>query len=275
MANALKETFVATVVAVVPPARLDETTAALERLRTRAAVRTILISLGDTSQPEVTTAGHATTILGLVPRYLNNAVAALRLSSLPTVAWWRGGDGTPLEPLAALVDRVVLDTPDPTENWRTVAAIAKRAAVSDLRWTALTRWRNQMARFFDLREVHAQAAALESLRIVASDAHAAQLYGAWISSTLPRARPIAVTIDASAEAPVESIVLSGAGTALRLALSPTRTCIESSVGAGTETSAPRVVPLGDQSVEALVGEELRLQSRDEAFERAIREIVGR
>ena len=275
MANALTETFVATVVAVVPPDRLDETTAALDHLRKRAGVRTVLISLGDLPQPEVATNGHATTIFGVVPRYLNNAVASLRLSSLPTVAWWRGGDAKALEQLAALVDRVVLDTVDPTDNWRLVSTLATRAAVSDLRWTALTRWRNQMARFFDLHGVRSHAQGISSLKVLASDRHAARLFAAWITSTLPQGKQVSVTIDEATGAPIESIVLQGSSVELRLALSSTQTCIESTVAIGSDASAARVVPLGDHRVETLVGEELRLQSRDEAFERAIREIVGR
>jgi glucose-6-phosphate dehydrogenase assembly protein OpcA len=206
---------------------------------------------------------------------LNNAVAALRLSSLPTVAWWRGGEAAALEQLAALVDRVVLDSPDPTDTWKSVAKVATRAAVSDVRWTALTRWRNQMARFFDMIPVRSKAGAMSSLTIVASDRHAARLYAAWITSTLPQGRQVAVTIEDSPGAPIQSITLSGAGIDLRLALSSTGTCIESSVATGRDASASRVVPLGDQRVEMFLGDEVRLQSRDEAFERAIREIAGR
>jgi len=275
MADALTKTFIATVAAVVPASRLEETTAALVHLRKRAAVRTVLVSLGEQPQPEVSTDGHATTIFGLVPRYLNNAVASLRLSSLPTVAWWRGGDAKVLEQLAALVDRVVLDSEDPTENWRLVGSLAQRAAVSDLRWTALTRWRNQMARFFDLGEVRTHAHAISSLAISGADPHAARLFGGWITSTLPQGKRIGVTLADAPGSPIESAILRGSGVELRLSLSSTRTCIESTVAMGTEASAARVVPLGDQRVEALIGEELRLQSRDEAFERAVQEIVGR
>ena len=46
----------------------------------------------------------------LAPRYLNNAVAALRLSSLPALVWWRGGSLDALDDLADLADRLVLDT---------------------------------------------------------------------------------------------------------------------------------------------------------------------
>ena len=270
------QTFVATIVAVVPQDRVEDTAPALERMRARAAVRTVLISLGDTPQPEVSRTERATTIHGLVPRYLNNAVAALRLSSLPTLAWWRGGDRAALEQLAVLVDRVLLDTPDPAQDWPLVARISERAAISDVRWTKLTRWRSLMARFFDLPEIRAQAGAITSLEIAASDPDAARLYAGWIASSLPQGRQVAVTVGEPQDAaPIESILLRGGGIELRLALSSTRTCIESSVTSGGAGAMSRVVPLGDQDIVALVAEELRLRSRDEAFERAVREIVER
>ena len=49
--------------------------------------------------------------------YLNNAVAALRLSSLPTAVWWRGGNPEMLEGVANLADRMILDAEEPADVW--------------------------------------------------------------------------------------------------------------------------------------------------------------
>src|SRR4051812_35191853 len=51
-----------------------------------------LITLGDKAEPDIQTDGDVVIIEGLVPRYLNNAVARLRVSSMPSLAWWRGGE---------------------------------------------------------------------------------------------------------------------------------------------------------------------------------------
>ena len=81
----------ATIVVISPDERLAEATQALEAIGDRTGVRTILISVGDSKQPKARLVGNAVALPGLVPAYVNNAVAALRLSSLPTVVWWRGG----------------------------------------------------------------------------------------------------------------------------------------------------------------------------------------
>ena len=100
---------------------------------------------------------NAIAIAGLAPRYLNNAVAALRLSSLPAVVWWRGGSVEALDDLAGLADRLILDTPDPDEVWARAEGLFDSTALTDLRWTALTRWRAALAHLFDLPQVQRDA----------------------------------------------------------------------------------------------------------------------
>jgi hypothetical protein len=122
---------------------------AIQSLRTSACA--VLISCGD-SPRLVRVAGHTVALEGLRPGYLNNAVAALRLSSLPTLVWWRGGQTEDIQGLATLADRLVLDAEDPLEVWKVVENLAQRTSVSDLRWTRLTRWRALMAHFFDIQK---------------------------------------------------------------------------------------------------------------------------
>src|SRR6476469_7571711 len=104
----------ATVVVAGPAQRLVEATDAVTSLKD-AGVRAVLISLGDNPAPVPRVANHIVALNGLRLDYLNNAVAALRLSSLPTLVWWRGGNAPNLDGLAQLADRLVLDTEDPRE----------------------------------------------------------------------------------------------------------------------------------------------------------------
>src|SRR5262245_65560792 len=94
----------ATVVVAGPRNRLVEAAQAIGALKD-VGVRSVLISYGDNPVPSVRVAGHTVALEGLRPDYLNNAVAALRLSSLPTLVWWRGGGTKHIEGLATLADR--------------------------------------------------------------------------------------------------------------------------------------------------------------------------
>ena len=128
----------ATLVIAGSPERLAEAARALDDL-TDIGVRAVLISYGDNPEPPVRVSNHGVVVEGLRAEYLNNAVAALRLSSLPTLVWWRGGTTSTLEGLAELADRLVLDAQDPIDAWAQVATLAETTAISDLRWARLTR----------------------------------------------------------------------------------------------------------------------------------------
>ena len=94
--------LVATIVVVGPDDRLDEAAETVQILGDAGTVRGILISAGDNAAPPAHVAGNTVSLRGIKAPYLNNAVAALRLSSLPTLVWWRGGDSEQLEGLAEL-----------------------------------------------------------------------------------------------------------------------------------------------------------------------------
>ena len=257
----------ATVVIVGSRERLDEGTSALAQLA--GPVRTITISPGTVAAPPVRTSGAVTAIEGLRPEYVNNAVASLRLSSLPTIVWWRGGDPALLGGLAALADRLLLDADEPADAWRHALSLVDRTALGDLRWTRLTRWRALMAHFFDMSEVQAAAPSLRRLEIDAPDPHAARLFAAWLVAHLPDTR-LDVTIRPSAAGcPLERVRLGDGERDLALTLSPSRTCVAASIRAGREAVADRTTSLGAQDLAALLAEELRVRSRDYAFERAL------
>jgi glucose-6-phosphate dehydrogenase assembly protein OpcA len=262
---------VSTVVAITTDPLIVETAEVLRTLRARSAVRTILITLGTEGQPPVDRSDDATTIHGLLPRFVNNAVAALRLSSLPSLAWWRRPEADLLGDIARLVDRIVLEVPEPAASWDQARRLREITSFSDLRWTRLTRWRSLMAQFFDLPDVRSAADAYTTLDIAARDADAARLFAAWMRARLPRGLDLAVSIAPSdaREELITSITLRGDGKELALRLLANRTCVETVIRRDQQPEAVRVVPLGNLSHAALLSEEMRVRSRDTAFEEAL------
>lgn len=263
----------ATVVVVGTRERLPDAAGALEGLR--GVVRAILISTGAESTPPIQTTGDVTAIEGLRPEYVNNAVAALRLSSMPTLVWWRGGLPESLAGLAELADRMVLDEEDPSATWSRASTIVERTALSDLRWTRLTRWRALMAHFFDIPAVREAASAFTRLRIEGSDVHAGRLFAGWLRANLGAHEGLTVDIHRVTDAaPLERVTLGDDTQALELALLPGRTCVRTATRINGHAAASRTVSLGDQRLTALIAEELRVRSRDLTFERALAAAEG-
>lgn len=264
--------LVATVIVIGRPERLDEAAEALRGLADAGSVRSILISEGTRATPVSEATGESILVSGLAPRYINNAVAALRLSSLPAVVWWRGGSTDALDGLADLADRLVLDVEDSDAVWTHAIDLFDRTVVTDLRWTRLTRWRSALAHLFDLPQVRAAAGRFERLTIEAPDVAAARLFAGWLHSTLRWTPSVTISIrpagrDAAAPEPLDGVRLAAQGLAISLQLTAGTECLEAEVdGAGGCT---RVVPLGDGSLSSLIGEELAVRSRDVAFERAL------
>lgn len=272
MANAVSEavrTRTATIVAVTPPDRLPETRDTLRKLSHRAGVRPIVVTLGDMAQPPTVEEDGATIIEGLTPRYLNNLVAARRLSSLPAVAWWRGGDADVLDDLAPIVDKLVLDSLDPAPEWRRAAPLLDATTFGDIRWTRLTPWRSMTAQFFDVPDVRAAAHTFDRLEISADDPHAARLFAGWLTSALPNGRRLDVSVTGG-PAPLSAAALVGADHRLELRLTPRATCVSTSIRRASHATDTRTVSLGDQSLAALLEQELRIRARDTAFEHALR-----
>lgn len=259
----------ATIVVVGPAERMAPAADALRQL-TDVGVRAILISNGAQPTPTIEVTENTVVLDGLKPDYLNNAVAALRLSSLPTLVWWRGGSPDVLDGLADLADRLVLDADDPSPIWPRVAALVERTAVSDLRWTRLTRWRALMAHFFDIPEVRAAAAGFHRLQIDGADVHAARLFAGWLSASLRWKNNVTVSFrETPGPASIERVELGDGAQDLTLKLAPSATCVETTARVEGHAGAARIVSLGDQRLAALIGEELRIRSRDLAFERAL------
>lgn len=263
--------YVATVVAITTEPLLDETSLALQTLRARTAVRTILITLGNNPQPPVDRTDDATTIHELLPQFVNNAVAALRLSSLPSLAWWRHPEADLLGEIARLVDRIVLDVPDPALSWEQARKLRDHTSFSDVRWTRLTRWRSLMAQFFDLPDLRSAAASFTTLEITATDVDAARLFGAWMRARFSQEPALRVSISRSQDghAPLTAVTLRSDSRRLDLRVLPNHTCVRTAIERDGKADTVRVVPLGNMTHVALLAEEMRVRSRDVAFEQAL------
>jgi glucose-6-phosphate dehydrogenase assembly protein OpcA len=270
--------LVATVVAVGPDDRLTDAGATLRELGDAGTVRGILISPGSDPAPPARVSGNTVLLRGIKAPYLNNAVAALRLSSLPTLVWWRGGSGDLLEGLADLADRIVLDEVEPEGIWRRAVPYFADSAFSDLRWARLTQWRALMAHFFDIPEVRAAAREFTRLHIRASDRMSAQLFAAWLTSSIGFADRFAVDVDEEQATGANSVLgevsLGNGEQALGISLAADPACLETSVSVRGHKSASRVVSLANPNLTALMTEELRIRARDVALERALRAFVG-
>jgi glucose-6-phosphate dehydrogenase assembly protein OpcA len=261
--------FIATVIVIGRPDRVDEAAAALDHLSDRAGVRRVLISEGTKTTAAANENDTTIRIDGLSPQYVDNAVAWLRLSNLPAVVWWRGGSAPTLERLARLSDRLVLDTDPADEMWAKAPALFEQTALTDLHWGALTRWRAALSHLFDLPEVHAASGSYQKVEIEAPDSAAARLFGGWLQSCLGGSAKLSVTIAAganSAHAPLTKARLTGGGPALTLQVQRDGACLEAIVDG---MDGARIVPLGDSALAGRFASEIGVRTRDAAFERAL------
>lgn len=259
--------FAGTLVAIVSGGTRRTTVETLSEL-SLPAVRTVLISLGERPDAAPRDEAGTTVIDDLQPRYLNNAIAYARLSSLPTAAWWRSGDPAMLPEVATLVDRLIIHVDDPSSCWAYVPELARVTSVSELRWARLTRWREQFAQLFDMPDV-AAVPRWEQLVIAGSDPYDARLLAGWFRSRLPDGGRIRTTL-LPGRKPFDSIMLEGQDATLELRLLPNGRCLRTTVQLG-ERQETRIVPLGDRRPASLLVEELRIRSRDRAYEDAVRE----
>jgi glucose-6-phosphate dehydrogenase assembly protein OpcA len=257
----------ATIAAIGPPERLVEAVGALDTLAQAGAVRAVLIPERSEGSPTARVRGNTIVLNGVKPGFVDNALAALRLSSLPTLVWWRSGTSA-LDRVVDLVDRIVLDTEPPEPVWARAVRLFDKTAFTDLRWTRLTRWRALMAQFFDMPDVRAAQSTFTRLSVRGADHPSARLFAAWLASALDNPRLMEFEFTSSEGEAISQIRLSGA-IALCLQLAPSGRCVETTAGAERQTVTSRVVSLGDHSLEVLIREELRIRSRDRAFEAAL------
>jgi glucose-6-phosphate dehydrogenase assembly protein OpcA len=258
----------ATVVILGPKSRLIEVAESLKSGGRVSGIRLIFVASGALCTPAVRVTASEIALEGLRPEFVDNAVAALRLPSLPTVLWWRGGEAERLPALAKLVDRVVLDVEDPEPLWRQIDTLIAEGPVADLRWTALTRWRVLMAHFFDMPAIQSAAARLTRLQVAGRDRHSARLLAAWLMTSLKLSAPRFEMLDDSRNG-IDRVTLSNDAEGISLHRLEGTSCVEGRAHVnGREAS--RVVAIGNQDPLALMSEELRVRVHDVAFESAVR-----
>lgn len=263
----------ATLVVVGPSERLAEAAGILMAADQDGSFRCVLIPTGTDTTLDVETSDDLALVRGIAPAHLNNAIAALRLSSLPTVVWWRGGPPDRLEGTASLADRVVLDAEDAEPLWARAAPLFSRTALTDLRWARLTRWRAVLAHLFDLPRVRDTAASITGLSMAGGDAAQCALFGGWLDTSLGWDGRVPMTRQLQPSGPgLVSVRLDSPDGDVELRLLPGGACLASEARAEGAVLASRVVPAGDESVATLLSEELRIRSRDLAFERALSRI---
>jgi hypothetical protein len=268
VARSLASTATATVVAVGPESRLVDAAIALKPLAQAGGIRAILIASGNRSTPDVSVTSSEIALEGLCPEFVDNAVAALRLPSLPSIVWWRGGEPAQTEDLARLADRLVLDVEEPAPLWGRIDTLAQKGPISDLRWTALTRWRALMAHFFDLPGVAETAPRFTSLRVSGGDGPSARLLAGWLVASL-RLTQARIVVEHRGDAAIEEVTVGGDREELRLRRLPGGACVEGHARLDAR-KASRIVSMADQSLTALMAQELRVRSRDVVFESAVR-----
>jgi hypothetical protein len=78
----------------------------------------------------------------------------------------------------------------------------------------------------------------------------------------------ASAVDAAPGSALEYVRLADSGIALSVGLAASGTCVRSAVEQGSDECA-QTVSLGNQDLAELIAEELRIRSRDVAFERAV------
>lgn len=259
---------IATVVILGAKPRLIEVAESLKSGAQMSGIRSILITSGSRCTPAVRVTASEIALEGLNPDFVDNAVAALRLPSLPTVLWWRGGDPERLPPLAKLVDRVVLDVEDPQPLWTQIDALASEGPVGDLRWTALTRWRVLMAQFFDMPAIQAAAGRFTRLQIAAHDRSSARLFGAWLMTSLKLANLRLDIVDHPRNA-IDRITLGNDAEEISLRRLEGTSCVEGTAHVDGR-AASRVASIGNQDPLHLMVEELRVRAHDLPFEAAVR-----
>jgi glucose-6-phosphate dehydrogenase-like protein OpcA len=261
--------LIATVIVVGPPERLIPAAEAIEHIGD-VGVRAILISEGTQAEPVARVTDNAVAVSGLAPGYLNNAVAALRLSSLPAAVWWRGGSTAAFADLADLADRLIMDIDQPDDLWSAAVRLFDRTALTDLRWAALTRWRAALAHLFDLPNVRRTAATLKTVTIDAAEGPSGRLFAGWLRSSLPWPAGAAISIRVKHmqhASPLECVTLECDGPPITLKMREGRACFQATAGNSSESE--RIVPADEISLSSLIGEELGVRTRDLAFERAL------
>jgi glucose-6-phosphate dehydrogenase assembly protein OpcA len=197
-------TSVMTHIAWVPERWAEEATGTLEGLADRHPSRTILLFprpddehdaldgevdlrcfLHDGRQTEVCSEVISLYLRGSRCAAPASVVTPLLLPDLPVFLRWRGPlpfDGTELDGLTAVADRLVLDSrewPDARSDLARLPSVFDRIAVSDISWARTLPWRVAVAGLWP------DVAGAEEIRVAGPEPEAL-LLGAWLGARLGR-----------------------------------------------------------------------------------------
>ncbi len=282
-----------------PSGDLDAMREVVEHLSDHQPSRAVLVSWsadGEGIDAAVSTScrltgGRATvvervelTLRGEARRGAASAIVPLLRSELPTVLWWPGApdpspDG-PLAGLAELCDRVVTEVDRDDDAAAALATLAAWISadgplVTDMAWASITSWRRLIAQVVD----DGALAGLRGAPASAVVAHPGErpnakalLMAGWLRSIV--GETLTVTLERRSGDGDELVAVEMAGSrsgrSVAIERLPGRGAAAVCVTEPDGTDRRRVLPLPAPDRARLLGGELELQRRDQAFERALR-----
>lgn len=181
----------------------DELSAALSGIGSRHPSRTIVLREHDVDRLDARAAidcdvregsrlpGHCHDAVELLAdaerlRHADSLARPLLVPGLPIVLWLPGAGSSPAEaPLAWRAQTIVLDAragEDPAAAFLRAGRLTTEAAVQDLAWMRLARWRRRVAAAFELPQPRAVLAAVQrvEIRFCGPDVAAPLLLAGWL-----------------------------------------------------------------------------------------------
>lgn len=219
---------------------------------------------GDAGASEVIVlSGH-----GELSEASESMVSALLLPDAPIVAWWPHGvpDNAAGTPIGRIARRRITDSANEPDPRAALEQISKSyvAGDTDLAWTRLTTWRNQLAAVLDQVDTEP----ITGITVEgATDSPSTLLLGAWLALALDA--PITI-VDDPAGTGIRSVLLQRRGGDIRL-LRP-GLVVATLIQPGQPEQR---IALPRRSLEECLAEELRRLDPDEAFGEVITDGLAR
>lgn len=186
-------------------------------------------------------------------------VSALLLPDAPIVAWWHGAApaSASLSPIGSIAHRRITDSSSEKNPRRALANIGKTYAAgdTDLAWTRLTTWRNQLAAVLDQLDPQSPISALQVEG--ASDSPSTLLLASWLHQALQV--PITVTEDAKGTG-IRRVVIERASGNVELYRPSTVEAVLTQPGQPSQHLA-----LPRRNLQDCLAEEMRRLDADEVF----------
>jgi glucose-6-phosphate dehydrogenase assembly protein OpcA len=237
--------------------------------------------------------------------HLESLAGPLLIPDLPVFLWYPGAFSPHAPEFAAmadLADRLIVDSAareDREDSLREMAALIDEEdmpAVGDLQWVGLSPWRSLLADAFAAPERIGDLEKIEALEVLYAPGgeSRALLFVGWLASTLgwsprdlsrdgdhrtvrfdaPSGEVSAHLSPDSPDARLRRVRLSSSDHSYQVSRHREHREVKTTVMRGEELVAERTVHLGSFDLGVLVGEELQFRGCDEAYEAALRAVVG-